>query len=182
MAICQVTVSEYDDTMTDKPATVESEAVFTASLNARKNRGKSSYLVGHDSALLGPGSLSTAPPSVILKKGILTPVSRTASTLGFLKFSILCRTATSAAFLLPSHMSVYSWNRRTPTSFTAWIRAVTAAIPDRFFSKTTYLQASAHWGRPQCSRAPDNWRFECPPTLETECAPLWESHHTATTG
>ncbi len=26
---------------------------------------------------------------------------------------------------------------------------------------------SAHWLRSQCSRAPDNWRFECPPTLET---------------
>lgn len=107
MAICQVTVSKYDDTMTDKPATVESEAVFTASLNARKNRNKSSSLAGHDSALLGLVSLSTAPPSVILKKGILTPVSRTASTLGFLEFSILCRTATSAASLIPSHMVFY---------------------------------------------------------------------------
>ncbi len=41
---------------------------------------------------------------------------------------------------------------------------------------------SAHWGRPQCSRAPHNWGFECPPTLETGqgragCAPMWESNH-----
>jgi hypothetical protein len=81
-----------------------------------------------------------------------------------------------------SGYSHYRWNRRTPTSFTAWIRAVTAAIPDGCCSKTTHLQLSAHWGRPQCSRVPDNWRFECPPTLETERAPLWESHHTPTTG
>ena len=74
-------------------------------------------------------------------------------------------------------LSVYRWNRRNTTPFTAWIRAVTAAIPERFCSKTAYLYVSTHWLRPQCSRAPENWRFECPPTLETGCAPLWESNN-----
>ena len=69
------------------------------------------------------------------------------------------------------------WSRRNTTSFTAWIRAVTAAIPERFCSKTAYISVSAHWLRPQCSRAPENWRFECPPTLETECAPMRESNN-----
>ena len=36
---------------------------------------------------------------------------------------------------------------------------------------------SAHRLRPRCSRTPDRWRFECPPTLETECAPMWESNN-----
>ena len=71
----------------------------------------------------------------------------------------------------------YRWNRRNTTPFTAWIRAVTAAIPERFCSKTAYLYVSAHWLRPQCSRAPENWRFECPPTLETACAPMRESNN-----
>ena len=71
----------------------------------------------------------------------------------------------------------YRWNRRNTTPFTAWIRAVTAAIPERFCSKTAYLYVSAHWLRPQCSRAPENWRFECPPTLETACALMRESNN-----
>ncbi len=71
----------------------------------------------------------------------------------------------------------YMWSRRNTTSFTAWIRAVTAAIPERFCSKTAYISVSAHWLRPQCGRAPENWRFECPPTLETECAPMRESNN-----
>ncbi len=69
------------------------------------------------------------------------------------------------------------WSRRNTRSFTAWIRAVTAAIPERFCSKTAYISVSAHWLRPQCGRAPENWRFECPPTLETECAPMRESNN-----
>ena len=69
------------------------------------------------------------------------------------------------------------WSRRNTTSFTAWIRAVTAAMPERFCSKTAYILVSAHWLRPQCGRAPENWRFECPPTLETECAPMRESNN-----
>ena len=66
-----------------------------------------------------------------------------------------------------------------------WIRTVTAAIPDPFDSKIAYILVSAHWLRPQCDRAPENWRFEyeyeCeyPPTLETEC-PL--ANQTPTTG
>ncbi len=64
-----------------------------------------------------------------------------------------------------------------------WIRTVTAAIPKRFSSKTAHMSASVHWLRPQCDRAPENWRFECPPTLETECAPMRKQqppgkHHT----
>ena len=75
------------------------------------------------------------------------------------------------------HAPHYMRSRRNTTSFTAWIRAVTAAIPERFCSKTAYISVSAHWLRPQCSRAPENWRFECPPTLETECAPMRESNN-----
>ena len=42
---------------------------------------------------------------------------------------------------------IYMWSRRNTTSFT-WIRAVTAAIPERFCSKTAYILVSAHWLRP----------------------------------
>ena len=38
---------------------------------------------------------------------------------------------------------IYTWNRRNTTPFTAWIRAVTAAIPERFCSKTAHLYVSA---------------------------------------
>ena len=58
-----------------------------------------------------------------------------------------------------------------------WIRTVTAAIPTRFSSKMAHIAVSAQWLRTQCDRAPENWRFECPPTLETECAPMWESNN-----
>jgi len=46
-----------------------------------------------------------------------------------------------------------------------------------FLFQTAYILVSAYWLRPQCSRAPENWRFECPPTLETGCAPMWESNN-----
>jgi hypothetical protein len=60
---------------------------------------------------------------------------------------------------------------------TAWIRTVTAAIPTRLCSKMAHILLSAQWLRTQCGRAPENWRFECPPTLETECAPMRESNN-----
>ena len=42
-----------------------------------------------------------------------------------------------------------------------------------------HIAVSAQWLRTQCDRAPENWRFECecPPTLETECAPMRESNN-----
>jgi hypothetical protein len=58
-----------------------------------------------------------------------------------------------------------------------WIRTVTAAIPTRFYSKMVHMLVSAQWLRTQCGRAPENWRFECPPILETECAPMRESNN-----
>ncbi len=61
----------------------------------------------------------------------------------------------------------YMQNRRNPTSFTAWIRAVPVGDSDRFCWTVASMPVSAHWLRPRCSRVPNKWRFECPPTLET---------------
>ncbi|AXR77551.1 hypothetical protein AArc1_1211 [Natrarchaeobaculum sulfurireducens] len=39
----------------------------------------------------------------------------------------------------------YTRSRHNPTSFTVWIRAVTAGIPVRFCFTLTYVCVSAHW-------------------------------------
>ncbi len=71
----------------------------------------------------------------------------------------------------------YRWNRRNPTPFTAWLRAVTAAIPDGFVPKRRIYKRRRTGDDPSVAECPTTGGSSVRPTGHRVCPDVGITSH-----